>query len=623
MATVLGVRGEESNLVDRLTSVLSGQHLLVVLDNFERVIDATQVVSDLLAKVPGMKVLATSRTPLHAYGEREYPLAPLPLPDPAHLPSIEVLSQYEAVRLFIERAQAVKPDFAVTTANAPAVAEICYRLDGLPLAIELAAAFVKMLPPQALLKRLERRLPLLTGGARTLPARQQTMRNAIAWSHDLLPPNEQTLFRRLAVFSGGSTFEAAETVVDPEGALDVFSGIVSLIDKSLLRQEEGVEGEARFRMLETVREFGLERLEANEEGAAVRQRHAAYFAALGIAGDTQLELLLAMATTLDRFEQEMDNLRAAMAWAEETGDAERGLAVATTFGILVPQRGQLAEGREWLTRLLTLDGDVPNAVRALAVCVLGWIALFQGDLDAAEAAAEQAVDLAATEPLVLGNSLTLLASTLWDRGLLIEARQRFAEALAVVDSHPKAYAVLPMILNNFGFFAQDQGNRQEARDAYEAGLAALPVTGVSHVHPLLLGNLAHLAWDEGDHPRSASLTLESLSLVRTVRSAIVLVDTLELAARHVLAAGRADVAARLIGAADGLRRRGGVALELQVVAEREGLVAQVQQVLGEAAWTQARADGESLSLDQASAEAMEAMTEVVSQLTNVADLPSR
>jgi predicted ATPase/class 3 adenylate cyclase len=623
IASVLGVRGEGSELVDRLTSVLSGQRLLLVLDNVERVIEATQVVSDLLAKVPGLKVLATSRIPLHAYGEREYPLSPLPLPDPAHPPSIEQLSQYEAVRLFIDRAQAVKPDFAVTNANAPAVAEICVRLDGLPLAIELAAAFVKMLPPQALLKRLEKRLPLLTGGARTLPARQQTMRNAIAWSHDLLTPDEQTLFRRLAVFSGGCTFEAAEAVVDPEGTIDVFDGIASLIDKSLLRQEEGVEGEARFRMLETVREYGLERLDASGEGEAVRQRHAAYFAALGIAGDTQFELLLAMATTLDRFEREMDNLGAAMAWAEETGDAERGLTVATTFGIVVQQRGQLAEGREWLARLLTLDGDVPSAVRALAVCVLGWIALFQGDLDAAEAAAVQAVDLATTEPLVLGNSLGLLASTLWDRGLLIEARQRFEEALAVVDTHPKAYAVLPMILNNFGFFAQNQGNRQEARDAYEAGLAALPVTGVSHVHPLLLGNLAHLAWDEGDHARSASLALESLSLVRTVRSAIVLTDTLELAARHVLAAGRADMAARLIGAADGLRRRGGVAVEPQVVAEREALVTQLQEFLGEAAWTQARAGGESLSLDQAISEATDVLTEVVSQPTSVGDLPSR
>jgi predicted ATPase/class 3 adenylate cyclase len=237
IATVLDVRAEGGTLAAQLAGILGATPLLLVLDNFERVLDAVPVVADLLAHLPGLKVLVTSRTPLHAYGEQEYPLAPLPLPDPAHLPPLERLSQYEAVRLFIERAQAVKPDFIVTNANAPAVAEVCFRLDGLPLAIELAAAHVKVLPPQALLKRLERRLPLLTGGARMLPARQQTMRDTIAWSHDLLASEEQTLFRRLAVFAGGCTIEAAEAVAGADGMLEVFGGIASLIDKSLLRQE--------------------------------------------------------------------------------------------------------------------------------------------------------------------------------------------------------------------------------------------------------------------------------------------------------------------------------------------------------------------------------------------------
>src|SRR5215212_5310763 len=251
--------------------MLSGKHLLLVLDNFERVVEAASVVAELLARAPGVKVLTTSRTPLHAYGEREFPLTPFPMPDLAHLPSVEVLSQFEAVRLFITQAQAVKPDFTMTTANAPAVAEICHRLDGLPLAIELAAAFVKMLPPQALVKRLEQRLPLLAGGARTLPARQQTMRNTIAWSHDLLTQHEQTLFRRLAVFLGGCTIAAAEAVAAGEGTLDIFAGMTSLVDKSLLRQAEGTDGEPRFRMLETMQEFGLERLEASGEAEDVRR----------------------------------------------------------------------------------------------------------------------------------------------------------------------------------------------------------------------------------------------------------------------------------------------------------------------------------------------------------------
>ena len=293
--------------------------------------EAAPVVAGLLARAPGVKVLVTSRTPLHAYGEQEYPLAPLPLPDPAHLPSIERLSQYEAVRLFVARARAVAPDFSVTNANAPAVAEICYRLDGLPLAIELAAARIKVLPPQALLKRLEQRLPLLTGGARTLPARQQTMRDAIAWSHDLLTAEEQTLFRRLAVFPGGCTIDAAEAVADPDGALDVFSGIASLVDKSLLRQEEGAEGEPRFRMLETVREYGLEQLEASGEGDATRNRLATWCLALAEAGGARLVIGAQHVAWVDSHgsTRSCPNLRAAVTWLLDRGEATRALRLLT------------------------------------------------------------------------------------------------------------------------------------------------------------------------------------------------------------------------------------------------------------------------------------------------------
>ncbi len=231
VANVLGVHAGEVN-VARLSSTLGDKRLLLVLDNFERLLAAAPLASAFLMQTPNVKMLVTSRIPLHAYGEQEYPLAPLPLPDPTNLPSIERLSQYEAVRLFVARAQAVKPGFTVTNANAPSVAEICHRLDGLPLAIELAAARIKVLPPPALLKRLEQRLPLLTGGAQTLPARQQTMRNTIAWSHDLLLPEEQTVFRRLAVFAGGCTIDAAEAVAGAEGTLDVFGAMAMLVDES-------------------------------------------------------------------------------------------------------------------------------------------------------------------------------------------------------------------------------------------------------------------------------------------------------------------------------------------------------------------------------------------------------
>ena len=567
-------------------------------------------------------MLATSRTPLHAYGEREYPLAPLPLPDPAHLPPLERLSQYEAVRLFVERAQAVKPDFTVTNANAPAVAEICSS-PRRPPAGDRAGRGARQDAPTAGAARAPGEALAAADRRRPRRSRRGSRRCATP-----LPGATTCSTPRSRPSSAGwrSSPAAARSrrprrSLNLEGTLDVFGGIASLVDKSLLRQEEGIEGEPRFRMLETVREYGLERLEASGDADAVRQRHAAYFAAMGVAGNTQVELWLAMTATLDRVERDMDNLRAAMAWAEQTGDAKTGLVVANTFANLVFQRGQLAEGREWLTRLLALDADVPIAIRALAVCNLGWIAMFQGDLDAAEAAAVQAVDLAATEPPVLTSSLNLLACTLWDRGLLTEARQRFEESLAVARTDTEANALLPMMLGNFGVFTQIHGTRQEARDAYEAALAALPATDVSFAQPLHLGNLAQLAWEDGDHLRSASLTLEALRLGRKVRNGFVVANTLDIAARHVLAADRPHVAARFLGAADGLRRRAGVAVELQTVAEREALVAQVRQILGEEA-TQAWSEGEALSLDQASSEAMDVMTEVMSQSASASFRPS-
>ena len=268
------------------------------------------------------------------------------------------MSQYEAVRLFIARAQAVKPDFTVTASNAPAVAEICFRLDGLPLAIELAAALVKMLPPQALLKRLEQRLPLLTGGARTLPARQQTMRNAIAWGHDLLAPDEQTLFRRLAVFPGGCTIEAAEAVASPDGTLDVFAGLASLVDKSLLRQDEGADGEPRFRMLETVREFGLERLEASGEETACRRPPRRVLPRSGRTRRSRprREQRLRPGWTVSI--REYDNMRrGARVVAGGLVDHDTLLRLVGALAFFWYYRGYLNEGRRWLDQALQTPPD--------------------------------------------------------------------------------------------------------------------------------------------------------------------------------------------------------------------------------------------------------------------------
>src|SRR5215207_4909116 len=317
IASALGLRDEgERPLPDRLRDFLTDKQLLLLLDNVEHVSDAASLVADLLAAAPGLEVLATSRAPLRVRAEWEYPVAPLGLP-PRQIPPPEQLVQYEAVRLFVARAQAVKPDFAVDDGNAAAVAEICRRLDGLPLAIELAAARVRMLPPPALLARLDKRLPLLTGGARDAPERQRTLRDTIAWSHDLLAPEERVLFRRLAVFAGGCTLEAAEAVGNQDGALDAFGGLERLCEHSLVRQDVGPGGQPRFVMLETIREFGLERLAESGEEAAIRKGHAALFMELAEAA--------APALTgpdpgpwLDQLETEHDNLRGALWWAVST-----------------------------------------------------------------------------------------------------------------------------------------------------------------------------------------------------------------------------------------------------------------------------------------------------------------
>ncbi len=331
IAQALGVREAEGRpLQESLADFLRGKEALLVLDNLEHLPSAAPLVADLLRAHPGLRALVTSRAALRLSGEQEFPVSPLALPDMTHLPPVAALAHYAAVALFIERAARVRPDFTVTAGNAALVAAICARLDGLPLAIELAAARIKLLPPRALLARLGRgpagsSLRLLTGGARDLPARQQTLRDTIAWSYNLLTPEEQRLFRRLAVFGGGCTLETAEAVLHggpagggaPEGsAIDVADGLASLADKSLLRQDEGADGEPRFLMLETIREFGLEELAASGEEAVFRERHAGYFRALVEAAGAIL-----FSTTRDRVRLavERDNIEAALRWWVEHG----------------------------------------------------------------------------------------------------------------------------------------------------------------------------------------------------------------------------------------------------------------------------------------------------------------
>ena len=416
-------------------------------------------------------------------GEREYPVPTLAVPDPSRREPVPELIHYEAVRLFAERAQAAKPDFALTDENAAAVVEICRRLDGLPLAIELAAARIKLLPPQALLERLGDRLKVLMGGARDAPARQQTLRDAIAWSHDLLSPHEQTLFRRL----GSSPADARWRRWRPSPMLPAIWTswrMGSLVDESLLRQAEDAGGEPRYTLLETVREFSLDRLTVSGEERLLRSQHAAYFAGLAeslqpdIDGPEQVRTAAALGA-------EQDNLRAAIAWAIEQLDAETALRLTGNLWGFWLVRSRQTEGRDWLERSLAVPGDALPNTRLEALFAAGIFARQQGDYGRAVLHGEEGLALAraSDHSFHAARSLSLLGLVAHSQGDLVRARSLFEEAVVPVRAAGYARAET-MILNNLGDTLAAEGDLRAAQACYEEGLAISRQRGrhVGHGH---------------------------------------------------------------------------------------------------------------------------------------------
>jgi len=379
-------------ILESLRDHLRDKELLLVVDNFEQVAEAGAVLEELLTAAPGVKVLVTSRVALALRGEQELVVPPLQLPHPQRLADADAVGRSEAVRLFVERAQAVRPEFRLTDQNAPAVAEITARLDGLPLAIELAATRTRVLTPEQMLPRLQQRLSMLTSGARTLPDRQRTLRGAIAWSHDLLSVPERALFARLSVFAGGWTLESAEAVCDPEGlGLDALDGLASLVGQSVVVRTEPAEGQPRFSMLETIREFARERLAAEGDLERVLRRHAAHFLGLAVAAEPHLTGA-DQGEWLDRCDLEHANLRAALRWAVEAGETDRAQEAAGALWRFWQQRGHLAEGRRWLEELLALpSGRGRTPARAKALAGAGGIAWWQEDIAAARGFYQEAL----------------------------------------------------------------------------------------------------------------------------------------------------------------------------------------------------------------------------------------
>ncbi|HEU4898767.1 MAG TPA: adenylate/guanylate cyclase domain-containing protein [Actinomycetota bacterium] len=415
VANALGVPEDPGRpILDGVKEHLRHRELLGVADNFEQVAEAAAVLEELLTAAPRLRALVTSRVVLSLRGEQEYP--------------VPALGGAEAVRLFAERAVAASPRFALTDENAPVVADICARLDGLPLAIELAATRTKVLTPDEILSRLERRLSLLTSGARSLPERQRTLRAAIAWSYDLLDPDERRLFARLSVFSGGWTFESAEAVCAPgELGLDALDGLTSLVDKSLIRRSEPPGRPSRFSMLETIREFGLEQLEAGGDLELVQRRHAEHF--LGLATEAEPHLVADdQGVWLDRCQEEHANIRAALRWAIDRGEADAAQAAAGALWRFWQQRGHLAEGRRWLAEALAMpSGQAATAARAKALTGAGGIAWWSD-----QAAAHSFYDEALAIERELGDPARM-AEALYNEAFAVAATHDLDGAARLLD----------------------------------------------------------------------------------------------------------------------------------------------------------------------------------------------
>jgi predicted ATPase len=557
IAQVLGVRRTGGKplaeaLQDHLR-VLVHAPILLFLDNFEHLLAAAPLVAGLLEACAWLRVLVTSRAVLHVYGEHEYPVLPLPLPKPRQMGLPEALSWNPAVTLFVERAAAVQAEFVLTEENATVVAQICCRLDGLPLAIELAAARLKMLPPPAVLARLQNRLELLTGGTMDMPARQQTLRKTIDWSHDLLNPAEQKLFRRLTVFAGGCTLEGAEAVCNAQRDLeiDVLEGMASLVDKSLVQQVGQKDGVARFAMLETIREYGLERLTASGENEVTKRAHAAYCMVLAEEGNPPL-------TTAERTnwlalcDTEHDNLRAALDWLIASENYEWASRLGLAFYWFWEPREHLAEGRELIEAILKMRrAQARTKERAKALTYAANFMANQGDYTSSFCLGREALDIyhELSDTKSIAGQLNSLGINSRSSGDYASARSWFEQSLQVCrelgDGRETAAALSNLAesvraqgdpslaralleealslfrelgdavgvawsFNHLGDVARDRGDLEEARRLYQEGADALGKLGDRWGMAGSIVDLGSLACEQKDHATAQSLFEEAL-----------------------------------------------------------------------------------------------------------------
>ena len=648
IAQAVGVRetGNQS-AQESVKEYLGGldQPMLLLLDNFEHLVSAALVISDLLSVGPKLKAIVTSQSPLHVYGEHEFPVPPLLLPDAKCLPPLDALSRLPAIALFVERARAVKHDFALTSENAPAVAAVCARLDGLPLAIELAAARIKLLSPSAMLARLESCLSLLTGGARDLPTRQQTLRGTVDWSYGLLKAAEQTLFRRISVFLGGCTLEAVEAVCDTAGdlGLDVFEGMSSMVDKSLVQQVEDGAGETRFIMLSTIREYALERLAGSNDVATTRRSHAAYYLVLAEEGALEAG---AHPEWLDRFEVEHDNFRVALDYLVKTEDADWGLRLSTALFHFWETREHLAEGRARIARVLALEGAAARPkLRSRLLFAAAVLSGEQGDYASAQQLFEDSLEtcLELNDNRGVAVALNALAVNARDRGDLPTASLLFERCVAIwrdegdpadvaralsnlanvsrLQNNPEHacelygeclalfrqvgdVAGIAWTLNYQGDVARESNDLTAARSFYEQSLAAFSLSRDGWGIASALSDLASLSWDQGDNDEARRLYGESIQMFQNLGHKRGIARVLECLAANAAAQSNAVQALRFAGAAAALRERLGTPLTPAEQHKLEKVLEFARRTLGHDAGLVAWMEGWAMPMEQAIQEAL-------------------
>jgi predicted ATPase len=510
IAHVLGVRpSADAPVVESVQRFLREKQVLLLLDNFEQILEAAPEVARVLAASPGLKVLVTSRAPLHISGEQEFAVPPLTLR----------ADHPDAVRLFLARMRAVRPHVETTDETVRLVAAICTHLEGLPLAIELAAARTKFVPLSALLDRLARRLPVLTDGPRDRPPRQQTLRDTIAWSYDLLSTPEQALFRRLGVFVGGWDGATAAAVGDAAGDLGtaVLDGLTSLVDQSLVLLHAGADGDARFTMLDTIREYALERLATSGETEAARRRHALVFLAVAERADAELRGAR-QSESLATLERELANLRAALEWSLDVEDADIALRLVAALAWFWGLRGHMREGHTWLGRALRLaPSEATEPARGRALLGASGIALRQGNLDAALAYGREAQSILRRVGDEFGaeHALTILGQVHEFRGDHLEARALFLEGLARMQRSGDRW-MEAQGLAFLGDTALREGDAQSAGELYTRSTSLFRQLGDTWMLAVRLINLGDAARWQGDIERAGELYEESLSLFRGV-----------------------------------------------------------------------------------------------------------